>query len=409
MQERVLSMISGRTDVGVVRSNNEDNFLIADLAQGISLPENSQLLKSLSENLLLLVVSDGMGGASYGEVASELAVLTIKDSLVRIGHNHLPQDRLVAAVEEANQLIWNESQRNAHMRGMGATVTAAMIEGNRAFVAEVGDSRAYLIRDGRIKQITSDQSLVSHLVSRGVISEEEAATYPRRNVVLQALGVNEVIKVAVDVVDLCQNDRLLLCSDGLYSLFSADELLYYGTMQNVGEACELMIRLARERGAPDNVTVILAEFRGDGLQVSPGRRMLTESLHRLAAYDPDLPVEKSHKRTQLLGETGITYRYYSGPNVRLRVTDNLSAFPQSSDVVSELRKLKEKLVECRVCLQNKIETVEQATTWLASQGIHFTDRITVLELIGEGLKHFEVLSSVVEQLRERFENGLDDS
>lgn len=402
---KVISTICARTDVGVVRSNNEDNFIVADLAEGRSLPENFQLTKLLPDNLLLLVVSDGMGGASSGEVASELTVLSIKDALVKLSRSHPPYDRLVAAVEEANNVVWKEAQANVEMKGMGATVTAVLIENDRVFVAEVGDSRAYLIRDGKIKQVTTDQSFVSQLISKGLLKPEDAVSHPRRNVILQSIGVAEVIKVAVDMFQLLQNDHLLICSDGLYNLISPEEMLQYSLAFTPCEACDLMVRLAKERGAPDNITVILGRFQGDGLQKSPGNGQLTQVLHTISTYDPEQEVEKSHKRTQLLGSSSISDRYYSsGSNVKLKTSENLSAFPESASILSELCALKQHLEYCHSTLNSKIEQIDEATTWLAANGSHFVNRIEVMEKIGEGLANLERTQEIVEQLKEVFKS-----
>lgn len=402
-QGKVVSTICVRTDVGVVRSNNEDNFIVADLAEGRSLPENSQLTKSLSDNLLLLVVSDGMGGASSGEVASELTVLSIKDALVRLSRIHPPYDRLIAAVEEANNVVWNEAQINPEMRGMGATVTAVLIESDRVFVAEVGDSRAYLIRDGKIKQVTTDQSFVSQLVSKGLLKPEDAVSHPRKNVLLQSIGVADVIKVAVDMFQLLQNDHLLICSDGLYNMLSPEEMLHYSLTLNPFEACDMMVRLARERGAPDNITVILGRFQGDGLQKSPGDGQLTRTLQNIAVYDPEQQLEKSHKRTQLLGSSSISDRYYSsGSNAKLKTAETLSAFPHSVSILSELSNLKQQLECCRHILNSKIEQVDEAATWMAANGTHFVNRVEVIEKIGEGLANLQRTQEIVEQLEKVF-------
>lgn len=403
-ESKVVSTICARTDVGAVRSNNEDNFIVADLAEGRSLPENSQLTKPLSDNLLLIVVSDGMGGASSGEVASELTVLSIKDALVKLSRSHPPYDRLVAAVEEANNVVWNEAQVNEEMKGMGATVTAVLIENDRVFVAEVGDSRAYLIRDGKIKQVTTDQSFVSQLVSKGLLKPEDAVSHPRKNVILQSIGVSEAIKVAVDMFQLLRNDRLLVCSDGLYNLVSPEEMLQYSLAFNPSEACDLMVRLAKERGAPDNITVVLGVFQGDGLQKSLGSGQLTQSLQNIATYDPEQEIQKSHKRTQLLGNSSISNRYYSsGANTKLKTSETLSAFPQSEIIASELCALKQYLEHCHHTLKSKIDQVDEATSWLAANGSHFTNRVEVMEKIGEGLANLQRTQEIIEELEKIFQ------
>src|SRR5262249_7122365 len=141
---------------------------------GQTLPEACQLTYLPDGVSLLLVVSDGVGGKQCGEVASKMTVLAIKDALVRLPKEISAFDRLVAAVEEANNIVWGEKLINPATKGMAATVTAALVEGNQAFIAEVGNSRAYLIRSGNVRQVTTDQSLVAHMVAKGLIKPEQA-------------------------------------------------------------------------------------------------------------------------------------------------------------------------------------------------------------------------------------------
>src|SRR5436309_2155660 len=152
--KNVISNIAARTDIGLVRTGNEDCLIMADLVTGRSLPESFQLNYPIDENSLLLVVSDGVGGVEGGEVAGELTVLAIKDTLMRLSKEVSPYERLVAAVEEANNTVWklNQANTNKKKKKMAATVTAALIEGDHVFIAEVGDSSAYRVRTGIIKQ-----------------------------------------------------------------------------------------------------------------------------------------------------------------------------------------------------------------------------------------------------------------
>jgi serine/threonine protein phosphatase PrpC len=254
------------TDIGMHRSGNEDAFLVSDLTTGaVGLgPDTS--IHPLGERGSLLIVSDGMGGAAAGEVASELAVTTIRESLMEASPPDLDTAvRLRVATEAANERIWNESQANPELSGMGATVTAVIAQSALAYIAQVGDSRAYLIRGRQIKQLTKDQSFAQMLIDAGAIQPEQAASIPQ-NVIMQALGTQPNVKVALTTIWLCSNDCLLLCSDGLSNKLGPDEMKQIVEQSpDLKTACRVLINIANERGGEDNITVVLARFDGDGL------------------------------------------------------------------------------------------------------------------------------------------------
>ncbi|HEV2664420.1 MAG TPA: protein phosphatase 2C domain-containing protein, partial [Blastocatellia bacterium] len=214
-----------QTDVGMVRSGNEDNFLILDLSTGRSWTaseEEPHDLLTYAQGYYgsLLAVSDGMGGALAGEVASRMAVETVRDRMLQLQahevYSRLPfHERLRLSIEEANILINGESQTNPAHKGLGATFTAVATLGNQVFFGQVGDSRAYLIRGNDIVRTTKDQSLVQQLIDAGQITEEEAETHSYRNVILQALGAHNNVNVEVSCLPLCNMDTLVICSDGL--------------------------------------------------------------------------------------------------------------------------------------------------------------------------------------------------
>lgn len=281
-----------QTDVGMVRSGNEDNFLILDLSTGHSWtagePTNPNLL-GFTQGFYgsLLAVSDGMGGALAGEVASRLAVETVRDRMLQLqAHSRYRQvpfpERLRLAIEEANQLINVESVSNPEHKGLGATFTAAAAQGNRLYFAQVGDSRAYLIRQGKIIRITKDQSLVQQLIDAGQITEEEAETHSYRNVILQALGAHGNVNVEVNWIKLCQTDTLVLCSDGLSGKVRADEIarLVQGS-SDLNAACQSLISLANERGGEDNITVVIVQFDGAGLPAPTPEPIEPDGMARL--------------------------------------------------------------------------------------------------------------------------------
>jgi protein phosphatase len=287
-----------QTDVGMVRSGNEDNFLILDLSTGTSWSagdEEPNELLTFQQGYYgtLLAVSDGMGGALAGEVASRLAVETVRDRMLQLqAHPHygkLPfHERLRLAVEEANLLIHADGLANPAHKGLGATFTGVGTYANKAYFAQVGDSRAYLIRQGRIERITKDQSLVQQLIDAGQITEEEAETHSYRNVILQALGAHINVNVEVNTLEVCHLDTLVLCSDGLSGKMHAEEILaVVHEADDFKTACQNLIALANQRGGEDNITVIIVQFSGSGVAQPDGDAIEPQGIAR----SPDTPTE----------------------------------------------------------------------------------------------------------------------
>ena len=264
----------GRTDVGHIREHNEDNFLIADLTR-----RSRSLMESDREQVVgaygtVLGVCDGMGGAAAGEIASQLAVDIIYEKLTEgdapADHNDLAR-RLVHAVEEAGIRIFNEARADRSRRGMGTTATIAGLLDARMFVAQVGDSRAYVLRGGRLVQVSRDQSLVNQLIEAGQLTEEEAETFEHNNIILQALGTAETVQVDLTYVDLRRGDVLMLCSDGLSGMLRADEIReVLSTIPEPLEACRELTERANRAGGHDNITVIVACFDGPSLEEPTG-------------------------------------------------------------------------------------------------------------------------------------------
>ncbi len=287
-----------QTDVGMVRSGNEDNFLILDLSTGTSWSageEEPAELLTFGQGYYgsLLAVSDGMGGALAGEVASRLAVETVRDRMLQLQahqvYGQLPfHERLRLAIEEANLLIHSDGMANPAHKGLGATFTGVGVHSGHAYFAQVGDSRAYLIRKGRIARITKDQSLVQQLIDAGQITEEEAETHSYRNVILQALGAHINVNVEVNTLPLCHLDTLVLCSDGLSGKMHADEILQVvHESADFKTACQNLITLANQRGGEDNITVVIAQFSGSSLEQPEGDAIEPQGIAR----SPDTPTE----------------------------------------------------------------------------------------------------------------------
>jgi len=288
-----------RTDVGVVRNGNEDNFLVLDLSTGgcvtaMDAEPEEVINSSLGHYGVLLAVSDGMGGALAGEVASRMAVETVRDLMLKLQADpvlgQLPFcERLRVAVEQANDTIHNESLSNPLHKGLGATFTAVASIGAEAYFAQVGDSRAYLIRRGRISRITKDQSLVQQLIDNGQITEEEAETHSYRNVILQALGAHPSVRVEMNTLTLCHDDILVVCSDGLSGKIGELEIMLIATdSPNLQVACQRMVDLANDRGGEDNITVVIARFASRDLPAALAGEVLPQGLARSPATPTSL-------------------------------------------------------------------------------------------------------------------------
>ncbi|HYK81999.1 MAG TPA: Stp1/IreP family PP2C-type Ser/Thr phosphatase [Gemmatimonadales bacterium] len=265
--------VFAKTDLGKTRDHNEDRFLVADLTRRAAslLPHIRQ--HEVGERGSLFAVADGMGGAAAGEVASEMATQTIYEQMLHAWGGEpevTPQRfayRLKEAVEVANGRIHAYAKAHPEVRGMGTTTTAVGVLGDHFYLTQVGDSRAYLIRGGQVVQLTKDQSLMQRLVEAGELTEEEAARSERRNIILQALGPDVRVKVDLTHQDVRRGDILVLCSDGLSGQVKKEEIAEIVTHEpDLQAAADRLIALANERGGPDNITVILAQFDGEGLR-----------------------------------------------------------------------------------------------------------------------------------------------
>lgn len=259
--------IAGRTDVGLVREHNEDSFLIGNLAMGDAYSENDLGVLRAEAVPALLMVADGVGGAASGELASSLATQVVFDKLrERASQGALKgaiviADSLQQAVFAANQAIHDHSKQNRSHHGMGTTATVGLVVGGMVYFAQVGDSRAYIIRDGVAKQMTKDQSLVQRMVDAGKLTPEQAERSEHRNIILQALGPEKAIVPELTRDRLMNDDLLVLCSDGLSNQMTAQEIAAMSSKQDDLEAlAESLIQRALDTGAPDNVTVVVGRY-----------------------------------------------------------------------------------------------------------------------------------------------------
>lgn len=272
--------VFGRSDIGRVRLKNEDAFVIADLMQSTPIFAMLEPISlSVDSQGVLLAISDGMGGAQAGEVASALTLHALRTELPG-RESGTAESALVASVVKANEKVWTLAV-STQRQGMGATLTAVLIHGHRAYVAEVGDSRAYVLRGNSFIQLTRDQSYVQELIDAGRVTREEARTLPFRNLVTQAIGTDPSIVVALNRLVLRRGDRILLCSDGLSGKVQDPEMRsILIASPRLDVACLRLIELANRRGGEDNITVILADMGGDGLaSVAGDEQVALETVH----------------------------------------------------------------------------------------------------------------------------------
>lgn len=244
--------VAGKTDVGCVRTNNEDNFGY-DLRYGI------------------FVVCDGMGGQAAGEVASKLGVDTVLgyfrkaaeagryDQIGEPVDGLSPYGRaLASAIRLANQMVYQTGKQEIARAGMGSTVVAALVRDNALAIGNVGDSRIYLIRQGNIQQLTQDHSLVMEQVRRGYITREQAEHSEMQNIILKALGSEEDVDPDIEDLVVLAGDVLIMCSDGLTKYVREEEMLaMVNGAARIDQACDALIRTAKERGGDDNITCLL--------------------------------------------------------------------------------------------------------------------------------------------------------
>jgi protein phosphatase len=291
------------TDVGLIRDHNEDNFLVADLGTWKrDFPDSTVQEDTLGPHGAVFAVCDGMGGAAAGEVASQMAVDTLFDVL---RGESPPRDRdefarrLVRSVEEAGARIFSAAKMDRSRRGMGTTATVAGLMDRVLFVAQVGDSRAYVLRQGKLGLVTKDQSLVNQLIEAGQLSEDEAEAFEHSNIILQALGTTDEVSVDLTFLELRRGDRLMLCSDGLSGLVH-DELMrdVLAEQEDPREACRQLIEMANNGGGHDNVTVVIADFEGEGLAEPDAEVVPSYQQYPLPAFEDDEEESESITRRE---------------------------------------------------------------------------------------------------------------
>jgi serine/threonine protein phosphatase PrpC len=251
----------GLTDIGRKRSKNEDDLEVVDLTAARTIEGNAVSGLDVGPAGVLLAVCDGVGGHRAGEVASALALSRLAEELESLAGDGCPRRTLFGvAVENVNRTVW-EKAHEPRFAGMATTLTAALLCRQRAVIAHVGDSRAYVVRAGAIRQVTRDQSFVQALVAAKALKPEEAEHSPFRNVILQAIGRKRDVEVALDAVDLADGDVILLCTDGLSGKVHAEEMARALDGAGAGDleaGVRSLVALANDRGGDDNVTALAA-------------------------------------------------------------------------------------------------------------------------------------------------------
>jgi serine/threonine protein phosphatase PrpC len=265
------------TDVGLVRSNNQDRLLMADP---------------------LYAVADGMGGAAAGEVASATAVNTLREVFEPIPGP--TADDLVRSAETANRAVWDLAEANSEMRGMGTTLVAlALVQENHLAIINIGDSRVYALHQGELRQVTEDHNLVAELVAQGRISEEEAEFHPRRNIMTRALGVDPDVPVDLFLEEAEPGDRYLLCSDGLPREVKDDHIAaILRHLRDPAEAAKELVDEAKRRGGSDNITVVVVDVVDASQKDKPVDATTVVPLTPVEAPEPSPEAGQPSKRGQ---------------------------------------------------------------------------------------------------------------
>lgn len=273
---RVRIDVAASTHPGRVRANNEDHFLVAKLAKSMrivktSLPGDGDRMRFSDEEGYLMVVADGMGGAAAGEKASALAVATVEQFALNTlkwffhlkgAEEHALVGELRQALQRADRTVVERAQGDSSLAGMGTTLTMTYSVSTDLYIVHAGDSRAYLVRQGHLEQVTTDHTVAQVLVESGKISPEDARHHARRHVITNALGgAGEGVEAEIHKITLDDADRLLLCTDGLHSAVDDAEVAQIlSAHPDLDEACDRLVQSALQAGGPDNITVILAQY-----------------------------------------------------------------------------------------------------------------------------------------------------
>jgi len=243
-------LIASKTDTGLVRSNNQDSFATGEF----------------SKNSAWAVVCDGMGGTNGGNIASAMAVKFISETILNSIHfgntSGSMKNILKSAIYNANIAVFDKARENSELSGMGTTVVSVIINNGTAYIAHAGDSRAYLINDDGITQITRDHSIVQTMIENGQLTSEEARFHPSKNVITRALGIGDMINTEFTEVQLAPKDKLLLCTDGLTNYVQVGKIKDIITNTHFSDIPFTLISAANNAGGGDNVTAVILSIEG---------------------------------------------------------------------------------------------------------------------------------------------------
>jgi len=262
--------VFGHSDIGKKRTNNEDSYVCHSF-------------KNLPQSRHLIAVADGMGGHRAGEIASALAIVSIKENLIARFKNHTVfnsdfKDALENSIQEANSKIFLQSSHSKDKMGMGSTLVAALLSKNHALISNVGDSRAYLIRHKQIEQITTDHNWKSEQLQLGELNEEDIKGSPYKDLITRSLGLSAETEIDSFPIEAQLEDYLLLCSDGLHSLLSEKDILkIIRKFKDPKTICKRLIEAANKRGGHDNTTVVVVHFNG-GDKSRTGKDFLSDTV-----------------------------------------------------------------------------------------------------------------------------------
>lgn len=286
-------VVFGMSDLGRVRKNNEDNFALCNLTTGEVGLTPGQISHRLGPRGTLILVADGMGGEACGEIASQICTATVPKRL----YENLKSLEIVSetkfvlllreAIEFANQIIFQKAQSSPAYRGMGTTTTAATLFGPYLFVAQVGDSRAYVARNKQAVQLTRDQTFLNYLAEIGAEVPDDPEKDSRKSILTQAVGTSEKVDVKITYTKMRQGDRVLLCSDGLYNMVKLPDMLgIINSEVTPATKCRMLIEKANESGGTDNITVIMAELTGPGLPPADAGGIVDAKEFREEDFEP---------------------------------------------------------------------------------------------------------------------------
>lgn len=232
--------IKGITDIGQIRSSNQDSFYI-------------------DTNGKWCVVADGMGGHNGGETASKIAVETVKENMIGFDKDDF-SEKFRELCQKANTAIYNAASEDESLYGMGTTIVLCGFSKNKATVAHIGDSRAYLLSGNKLKRITRDHSVVQDLLDNGTITEEQAKVHPQKNYITRAVGTDKDVEPDISTLTFKKNDSIIICSDGLTSMVDDSAILEISRDNSPGVAVQKLAALANIKGGTDNITVVIARM-----------------------------------------------------------------------------------------------------------------------------------------------------